>query len=167
MNDRRWLHGYSGQTTNELIALDGVYRTDSVVLAFEAAIREKAMRVGAGPLTEAEQTVLAVEALEREVNSDGYLGLFTNAPEEVPFIVSSLHAIGRDDVATITDRAIHALGIEGQLTREAVASAVEDEDDDRDDRLAECDEAYYESAGDLAGPLFAYISAHSHDITLP
>src|ERR1700692_2235333 len=42
-----WLDGYSGQTAVELLSLEGKYRTDSLVLAFEAAIRQKANREGA------------------------------------------------------------------------------------------------------------------------
>ena len=48
MSDPRWLDGYAGQSTDDLIALDGAYRTDSVVLAFEAAILAKAERLGNG-----------------------------------------------------------------------------------------------------------------------
>jgi hypothetical protein len=38
MYDLKWLEGYSGQTTEELIALEGEYRIDSLVLAFEQAL---------------------------------------------------------------------------------------------------------------------------------
>ncbi len=167
MSDKRWLDGYTGQTAEQLIALADAYRTDSIVLAFEAAIREKADRVGAQHLTTAERTVLAVEALEREVNSDGYIGLFTNVPGEVPVLEASLEAIGCSAVASITRRAIEALGIDGPLTPEAVVSAVEVDNGDRDDLLSECDQAYYGSAGDLARPLLGFIKANVQEISLP
>ena len=167
MGDRDWLNGYSGQRTAELLALEGRFRTDSLVLAFEDAISRKAARIGSDRLTTAEQTVLAVEALEREVNSDGYIGLFTNAPEQVPHVVASLEAIGRADVAQLTRRAIEALRIDEPLTEETVVSAADEEDDDRDDRLNECDSRYYESAGDLADPLLAFIRSNADQITIP
>ena len=59
MGGTNWLDGYSGQTTDELIALEGEYRTDSLVLAFEQALMAK------DELTDEEKVVLAVEALER------------------------------------------------------------------------------------------------------
>ncbi len=35
--NQKFLKAYSGQTTEQLIALDGEYRVDSLVLAFEQA----------------------------------------------------------------------------------------------------------------------------------
>jgi Domain of unknown function (DUF4375) len=167
MSEQGWLDGYAGQTTDELIALDDAYRTDSIVLAFEAAIRSKAARMG-GPqhLTDAERVILAVEALEREVNSDGYDGLFRNASQQVPDVVSSLEVIGSDAVAALTRSAISVLKIEGPITAEAVESAMEEEDDERDDRLDDLDQAYQQTAGDLADPLLAFIKTHRDQITL-
>jgi hypothetical protein len=46
MPDLNWLDGYSGESVDELIALEGTYRTDSLVLAFEQAMDQKAARVG-------------------------------------------------------------------------------------------------------------------------
>ena len=167
MSEARWLDGYSGQTTDELIALDDAFRTDSIVLAFEAAITHKAERIGYERLTPAERVVLDVEALEREVNSDGYLGLFTYYSRHVPGLVAALSAIGADAVAELTRSAIAELGIAGPLTPEAVEAAANEEDDDRDERLDALDQAYYEKAGDLAVPLLAFIAAHRDEIVLP
>ena len=64
-----WLDGYTGQSTDELIALPGVYRTDSPVLAFAEAFDQKAERIGPEGLSAEEQVVLAIETLEREVNN--------------------------------------------------------------------------------------------------
>ncbi|MCI0581594.1 MAG: DMP19 family protein [Chloroflexi bacterium] len=167
MTDRPFLDAYSGQSTDELIALDGTYRTDSIVLAFEQAIGQKAARIGDQRLTMAERVVLAVEALEREVNNDGYDGLFRNAPEHVPDLASALTAIGRDDVASLTRSAIDVLGVDDPLTPTAIHAAIEIDNDERDARLSELDETYYETAGDLAGPLIAFIVANSAEIELP
>ncbi len=69
MPDLQWLDRYSGETVDELLALEGKYRIDSLVLAFEQAIDQKAARVGGEYLTDVERIILAVEALEREVNN--------------------------------------------------------------------------------------------------
>ena len=167
MGDLNWLNGYGGETTMDLLGLEGRFRADSIVLVFEQAISQKATRSGGDRLTWAERTVLAVEALEREVNSDGYLGFFANAPEHVPEVVASLEGIGRPDVAELTTRAIDALGISGPVTEQSVVAAVEAEDDERDDRLNACDNEYYESAGDLADPLLAFIRSNADQISVP
>jgi hypothetical protein len=64
MPDLEWLDGYSGESVDELIALEGRYRTDSLVLAFEQAMNQKAARVGDDQLTAEESVILAVEALD-------------------------------------------------------------------------------------------------------
>lgn len=64
-----FLAGYSGQTTDELIALASNYRIDSIVLAFEQALDQRSL---ARELTVEESWILAIEALEREVNNGGY-----------------------------------------------------------------------------------------------
>src|SRR5947209_20339717 len=64
----KWLDAYAGQSTDELIALRGEYRTDSLVVAFEEAVMQKAARLGAGALSMEENAILRVEALERDVN---------------------------------------------------------------------------------------------------
>jgi hypothetical protein len=166
MTDAAFLDGYTGQTTEGLLALEGPYRADSIVLAFEQAIEQKADRIGESALTDAERTVLAVEALERDVNNDGFIGLFTYRAEVVPRLVEALQAIGRDDVATLAQRAIDVLGID-VVTPEAVVAAVAEDDEVRDERLNTIDEAYYATAGDLAGPLLAYIRAHREEIVIP
>ena len=37
-----WFEGYQDQTTDELLALEGRYRIDSLVVAFEEALQRKA-----------------------------------------------------------------------------------------------------------------------------
>lgn len=167
MSEPRWLDGYTGQTTEALIALNGVYRTDSIVLAFEEGIHRKAARHGAQRLTTAERVVIAIEGLEREVNHDGFDGLFRNQSQQVPFLESSLTAIGRPAVADLTRSAIALLKIDGPITAEAIEAAIGLDDDDRADRLNEWDAAYYETADDLARPLLEFIKANRDEITLP
>ena len=59
MSGDKWLDACDGQTTERLLALEGEYRTDSLVLAFEQAIQNKA---NSRPISKEERYVLAVEA---------------------------------------------------------------------------------------------------------
>ena len=93
MPELKWLEGYSGQGVDELIAFASEYRVDSIVLAFEQALQQSTHRIGLSKLHEAELTILAVEALEREVNNGGYHQFFLNTPEYAPFIVAALQRI--------------------------------------------------------------------------
>ena len=107
MPEPKWLDGYSGETVDELIALEGKYRTDSLVLAFEHAMDQKAARVGVGKLTPEERTILAIEALEREVNNGGYDQFFFNSSREYkPVILDALRRIGCPRTAVITQKAL-------------------------------------------------------------
>ena len=108
----KWLEGYSGESTEQLLSLEGKYRTDSLVLAFEEGINQKAEREGTRSLTIEERIVLAVEALEREVNNGGYDQFFVNSSREfTPIMVGALKRIGCNKTASITQKAIEALGL--------------------------------------------------------
>jgi hypothetical protein len=50
MRELPWLNAYSGETVDELLALEGKYRIDSLVVAFEQAMDQKAARVGENKL---------------------------------------------------------------------------------------------------------------------
>ncbi len=158
MSEGKWLNGYSGQTTDELLRLDGPYRTESIVLAFEQAIDLKAYHRGSGSVSAEEQVLLAVEALEREVNNGGYSQFFLNSSKEyAPIVVDALNRIGCGDAALLTQRAIEALGIGGPMTVEAIDLAMERDNGERDAKLQECDERYYGVVGCLAAPLLEFV----------
>jgi hypothetical protein len=166
VNDLEWLEGYDGQTAKELLDLDARYRTDSLVLAFEQAILEKAERCGAQALSHPEHVILAVESLEREVNNGGYDQFFFNSPEYVPVIVRYLNDIGCAEAAELTQGAIDALGIEGPSTIDSTERAVAEDSQERKERLYACDERYYLEVGDLSGPLLSFIRANWAKIRL-
>lgn len=160
-----WLDGYSGQSIEELLALEGKYRIDSLVLVFEEGIRQKLKRRGGRAPTDEERIVLAVQALEREVNNGGYAQFFTNSSQFVPPIVDSLQRIGCKITAMITQRAIEALGI-SDLIAEAIDTAMALADEQRLAELNRCDEAYYKGAEPIAERLFAFIRANKAGISL-
>lgn len=167
MSQLPWFDGYSGQSTAELIALAGTYRADSLVVAFEEALDRKAYEKGAGNLTEEERIVLAVEALEREVNNGGFSQFFVNSSKEyADVIAAALRRIGKSKAAALCEDAIRTLGIDGPLTVEAIDRVMAAEDDSRVRALAECDARYFSEAGDLSSALLAFIQANADKITL-
>jgi Domain of unknown function (DUF4375) len=167
--DRRkpqWLDGYSGQTTDGLLALEGTFRTDSIVHAFAQAIGEKATRLGDVHLSPPERVVLAVEAVEDRVNSGGFDSLLRYESARVQEVVPSLVAIGADGVADLARAAIDALHIDGPITARAIESAMDQENHAREKRLDALDRRYYKDAGDLAEPLLAFIKSNRDQIVL-
>ena len=167
MTELKWLDGYSGQTTTQLIVLKEEYRSDSLVLAFEQALDQKAERVGKEALTEEERVFLAIEALEREVNNGGYDQFFTNSSNEyASIVVNSLNRIGCVEIAKLTQQAIDCLEIEGPLCVETIERAMEIENEERDEKLSQCDDQYYDIAGDLADPLLEFITINKDKINL-
>ncbi len=167
MPKSQFLDKYSGQTTDELINLEREYRTDSIVLAFEQALDQKAYKVGTANLSNEEIVVLAIESLEREVNNGGYDQYFTNSSKEyVTIIIDSLNKIGSEEGVKITREAIDTLNIKGEITEDKIDEIMNEENDERIDRLGECDAKYYQEVGDLSEKLFAFICANREKIVL-
>jgi hypothetical protein len=156
MADLQWLDGYGGQTVDELIGLERKHVTSSLVLAFEQALHQKAARVGASKLSEEERVILAVEALEREVNNGGYDQFFVNTPEYAPIIVDALRRIGCPKTAEITDRAVKAVQ----------RAPIYEDNKERDDALGDCDSLYCEGPEYIGEGLFAFIKANRANIEL-
>ena len=156
MAELSWLKEYSGQTVEQLLALEGEYRIDSLVVVFQQAVDQKAAREGDDALNPEERIIVAIEALEAEVNNGGYAQFFLNSSREyAPTIVQALVRIGCPITAEITQRAIDALRLPS-LTGEAIEAAMADDEVSEDD-LNECDDSYYKSGEDIAGQLFAFI----------
>lgn len=156
----------SGQTVEELLSLEGKSRIDSLVLAFEQAISQKAERTSNQGLSYPERVVLAVEALEREVNNGGYDQFLTNSSREfAPTIVESLKRIGCKKAASITQKAVNALGV-SELTVKAIDTAMATDDEPRQKTFAQCDDAYYRNTEPIAERLFAFIKANKGGISL-
>ena len=146
MNEKKWLDGYDGQSVDELLGMEDEYRIDSLVLAFEEALQAQA---DTRKLTNEEWIVLAVEALEREVNNGGYSQFFENTPEYLPIILDSLDRIGHTEAKAVTADAIGYLGPDGP-TPEGISEEIFES-------LNGCDERYFSSVGDLSAPLFTFI----------
>jgi len=153
----QWLDGYTGQSVDQLLSLEGEYRTDSLVLAFEQALDQKEARVGERALSKEERTVLAVEALEREVNNGGYAQFFRNSSRQyASMIVAVLQHIGCSKTAATTEKAIKALNAP-HITADGVKSAMARNDEQRDVKLNQCNDEYYKNREPIAERLFAFI----------
>jgi hypothetical protein len=168
MSDLKFLASYSGESTEELIRMGSDYRIDSLVMAFEEALGRKAYRLGDAALSWPERVVLAVEALEREVNNGGYAQFFINSSKEyASMIVEALHAIDCRDTAEVTEVAIDSLRTRGETSEAAIDEAMNSADGNTSDQLSTCDDRYYEVGEDIAGKLFAFIMRNKREISIP
>ncbi len=162
MPERKWLN-YSGQSVDDLLALAATHRIDSLVLAFEQAIYSRVDDENG--FNEVEETVLAVEALEREVNNGGFDQFFVNTPEFAAVIVAALERIDCPRTADITRRAVGALHL-AELTRETIEEVIFDDNPERKRTFAACDVEFFHPSEDVAERLFAFIRANKDRIRL-
>jgi hypothetical protein len=166
MADLKWLDGYSGETIEELIEMAGEFRIDSLLVAMEQALNQKAEDIGEHELSDEERVVLAVEALEREVNNGGFAQFFANSSGQyASIIVDSLLRIGCQETANITSGAINALGLQ-DFSPETLDAALESENEERDEQLEECDGLYSGVGEDIASQLFEFVRTHQDAIQL-
>jgi hypothetical protein len=168
MPGSEFLEAYDGQSLAELIALEDRYRIDSLVLAFEQALRQKEARDGAGALSPEERVVLVIEAFEREVNNGGYEQLFLNSSNEYTAeIVDALELIGCPKVAATARGAVAALGLDADASPSAVEAAVESGGDALVESLSRFDDQFYEVVDeDIAGCLFRFVKTNEARIIL-
>jgi hypothetical protein len=167
MTEPAFLEEYGGQSLDELIAMEATHRIDSLVLAIESALDRKAVDRGAAALSPEERVVLAVEALEREVNNGGYDQFFLNSSRAYAGdLERALRAIGCPEQADIARRAVEALKIKGAVTAESVEAAHAAAGDDLSDVLGSLDDEYYSSDEPIADRLFAFVKANRAAIKL-
>jgi len=138
-----FLDNYTGQTTADLLGLRDEYRIDSLVLAFEQAIQSKPET----ELSEPERFVLAIEAMEREVDNGGWDQFFGNTENEFDdVLVPALNAVGCPGTA--------------ELSRDAIEAYRQKVD------LEEFDDRYFAGTEPIADRLFEYIASHANEIKL-
>jgi len=159
MTELAWFDG-EADSLDQLLEQAGSYRIDSLVVAIEEALLAKEN------LSPAERVVVAVEALEREVNNGGYNQFFLNEAEQVPYIIDSLTAAGCPNVAAITAEAIAVLDPQPGSSAEDISNAAAQMEESDDERLSVLDQRFYEYPDPIADRLFAYIAAHRDEITL-
>jgi hypothetical protein len=159
MPELQWLDGYSGQTVDELIALEGKCRIDSLVLAFEQAIDQKAARDGGEKLSDEELIILAIEAMEREVNNGGWGQFFVNTGQFAPVIFDALQRITCPKTAMIAQKALKIVE-RAPIMEEEIENGNWEENEERQDALNECDNLYFERAENIEESLFGFIKAN-------
>jgi hypothetical protein len=143
-----WLD-YTGQTTPELIACKNTHRIDSLLCAFEEGIQAKLDPQGKGGITGEEELVLAVMALQREVNNGGHRQFFTNSSRQfAPVILDCLRRIDCAATAAIAEKAIAVRELPGS-----------------DEILDACDHQFYQ-LDEIAPQLFNFVEAHQDQIQL-
>ena len=123
---------YSGEVTNELLSYPARGQCDLLVRAFEEGLQWKVSRTGERALSKEERIVLAVRALDREVNNGGYDQFFRNSSKKFASeIVHSFVRIGCRRTAKITQRAINAVR-SGSLTVSRIDATMPETNERRD-----------------------------------
>ncbi|MBC3883264.1 DUF4375 domain-containing protein [Undibacterium sp. LX40W] len=161
---KKFLDSYGGQTVDQLIAMESDYRIDSLVLAFEGALLQKQEKK---KLSRIELDILAVEAMEREVNNGGYHQFFLNSSKKFAAILpSSLERIGCPAAAKITSDALAYLKISGDVTVAKIDAALDRLGDKAITDLGKMDNRYFQNKEAIADKLFTYIKANKGEIVL-
>lgn len=160
-----FLDGYTGQSVEELIALQKTHRIDSLVLAFESALDTK--KESGQEVSGVELVILAVESLEREVGNGGYSQFFYNSSVEyAPIIVDSLRSIGCNKIADLTQKAIDLLAVES-FDPEKIEERMDPDDEELEDSLSKLDDIYFNEVDDVPGyALFNHIKNSRERIKL-
>lgn len=157
---------YSGETTDELLGYPATRQHDSLVRAFEVGLQRKASRRGDRALTQEERVVLAVRALDREVNNGGYDQFFRNSSRKfAPQIVQALSRISCRRAAKITQKALDALHA-SSVTVARIEALMQDADEERDQELDRCDQLFYKTSQGIPKRLYAFIKANKRRIRL-
>jgi hypothetical protein len=159
-----FLSDYTQESVDDLIALEGDYRLDSLILALEQALGAKSVRDGDAALSDPEGVVLAVQALQREVGKGGYWQFFAgSAAEFVPWIRGALLRIGCPLMAELTAQAMEAYGVSESMPAEQVRQTVQDAEGEH----PELNLAYFGCGEDLTGQLFEFVKANRDAIHIP
>jgi hypothetical protein len=172
MTEPEFLEGYQGQSLDELLSMEATHRIDSLVLAMEAALDQRLTKRGAASFSLEERIVLAIEALEREVNNGGYDQFFLNSSRTYAGEVEqALRTIGCPEQAEIARRAVAALRtrgtVKGTLTSEAVETGLAAGGDALSEELKSLDDEYFACEEPIAERLFAFVKANKAKVQLP
>lgn len=181
----------SGKSVDELLAMTAGQNESQFLFAIELAIQQKEERVGLANLSDEERIVLAIEALEREVNNGGYSQFFLNSSREfAPIIVDSLLQVGCPEVAAITRKAIESIH-PSDWTRKSIEASVaayaaiersrwvkksgsivmnrlpmdnQDGHEVKNRALDQCDQMFYHSTENIGVQLIEFIKANKESI---
>lgn len=163
-NEIPWLD-YTGQDTAEILACKGTHRIDSLLCALEQAIELHRNRIADFATSPEEHTLLAIMALQREVNNGGYRQFFGNSSCQYALTVApALKRIGCDTTAALTQKAIDALNVR-PLTLKAIEASVLKPNPKRDRALDALDQQFYKIF-EIEPRLFAYVESRQQAFVL-
>lgn len=119
-------------------------------------------------LNEYERTIIATQELENEVNNGGFAQFFDNSSGQFAGeIVQAFMAIGAVKTADICRKAVAAFPQELPVDWEARRTLLDEiEDDEVDEILSACDDAFYAYEEDLEALNAAYIRKHWEHFSL-
>lgn len=165
--ERRPQFEYSGQDSTEILSHLGTHSNFSILYALQWALQAKARALGGeDKLSEEERLLLAVLALEREVNNGGYKQFFWNRSRRfTPTILAQLSRIGCEKTAALTERAIAALEL-NQITVDAITAEIQRENPARDAMLNACDKEFY-CFNETTAQLTAFVVSEQARIQAP
>jgi hypothetical protein len=171
MTEKPFLQEYTGQSTAELIALEGEYRLDSIVLAFANGLEHKAQQIGFDALSFPEKAVYVIEEFERQFNSGGFSTLFQNVPEYAEPSVYYLTEIGCTRSAELCKQALQLLDIgepmgDEPLSQEAIERCEALRDEAVLDEMCAMEKELFDDYEPISENLFAFIKERRDEIVL-
>lgn len=153
------------QTTAEILACKDTHNHNSLLFALEEGIRFRETHTGKSNRSPEEELLLAVSALQAEVNNGGFAQFFFNSSRQyASVIVRDLRLAGCDAAAELTARAIACLDLD-TITPGAVRGAIRREDSERDRRLHELDREFYKLS-EIDSRLFQFVLEHQDKLLL-
>ena len=159
-----WLE-YSGQTASEIIACKETHQVDSLLRALEDGIQLRQSRNGQEGTSVEEVVLLAIRALDREVNNGGYNQFFLNSSHQyTAIIVDACNVIGCEATASVTAKAISALQL-ADVTAAAVANVMSKRNSERTRLLKACDKRFYRLT-EIPPKLFRFVESHEEKFKL-
>jgi hypothetical protein len=159
-----WLD-YTGQDAAQILACKTTHRIDSLLCALEQAAEVRQNRSPDVAATPEARTLLAIMALEREVNNGGYHQFFSNSSRQYALmVVPALESIGCDAAAVLTQRAIDSLNLH-PLTLEAIEASMLKPNPGRDQALVELDHQFYKIL-EIESKLFSFVESHQEAFLL-
>jgi hypothetical protein len=166
MADLPFFSEYSGQSVDELLALETAYRVDSLVLAFEAAIKRKLAQRGPTSVSPEERVILVVEALEREVNNGGYDAFFFHCPQYADEVEASLLRIKCPTHAAIARRAVDAMNAY-RMPSASVSDALSAGGGTLEREFGRVNDQYYDCEESIEQRLFHFIRLNRSTVRIP
>jgi hypothetical protein len=159
-----WLD-YAGQDTAQILACKGTHRIDSLLCALEEAIELRQNRMPDVEATPEEHTLLAIMALEREVNNGGYHQFFANSSRKYALtVVPALESIGCHTTGALTQKALDALNLH-PLTLKAIEGSILKSNPERNQALDALDKQFYKIF-EIEPKLFAFVESHQQAFVL-